>query len=84
MSWTKTFTAQPLGTRENLWAAPPAFAGTHEFEQYRACVNAADQIIQARVVGSGTTYTVTISGTATPGHKNGQTDTVTVTVTNAN
>jgi hypothetical protein len=84
MAWTKTYTAQQIGTREHLWAAPPVFAGTWEYEQYRAAVDAAIDIIQKRVIGSGSVYTVTLSGTGSQGHKNGQTDTITVTVTNAN
>jgi hypothetical protein len=84
MAWTKTYTAQQIGTREHLWVAPPVFVGTWEFEQYRAAVDAAIDIIQKRVIGSGSVYTVTLSGTASQGHKNGQTDTITVTVTNAN
>jgi hypothetical protein len=84
MAWTKTFTAQQIGTREHMWAAPPVFAGTHEFEQYRAAVDAAMVLIGRNIVGTGGTFTVALSGTGTAGHKNGVTDTVTVTVTNAN
>jgi hypothetical protein len=84
MAWTKTFTAQQIGTREHMWAAPPVFAGSHEFEQYRAAVDAAMVLIGRNVVGSGSTFTVALSGTATPGHKNTVADTVTVTITNAN
>jgi len=82
MAWSKTYTAQKIGNKDHLWAAPPVFAGPHEFEQYRAAVNAADAIIQAKVVGTGTTYTVALSGTGNPGHPNG--DVVSVTLTTAN
>jgi hypothetical protein len=84
MAWSKTYTAQQIGTREHMWAAPPVFAGTHEFEQYRAAVDAAMVLIGRNIVGTGGTFTVALSGTGTAGHKNGVTDTVTVTVTNAN
>jgi hypothetical protein len=82
MAWTKTFTAQKIGSKDNLWASPPTFAGMHEQEQYRAAVSAADALIQSKTIGTGTTYTVTLSGTGNPGHPTS--DTITVTVTNAN
>jgi hypothetical protein len=84
MSWTKTFTAQQIGTREQLWALPPVFAGTYEQEQYQAAIDAAMLLISKRVVGSGSKFTVALSGTGTVGHPNGFADTITVTVTNAN
>lgn len=84
MAWSKTFTAQQISTREHMWNAPPVFAGSHEFEQYRAAIDAAMVLISKNVVGAGGVYTVALSGTGTPGHKNATADTVTVTVTNAN
>jgi hypothetical protein len=78
MSWSRTYTNQQIGNKDHL-PPPASFASIAEQEQFFAARRAAIEIIQSKVIGHNTNYTVALSGTGNPGHPSG--DTITVTVT---
>lgn len=79
-AWTANAAAIKFDGIDEL--TPPAGAATEALEQYRVAAALAVQLRASKVVGEGTTYDVNLSGTANPGHPNG--DSVTITVTNKN
>jgi hypothetical protein len=86
MAWSQTDTAIKAGNKEHL-GRPGNFSVTAgirdlEVEQWNACRQAAQEIMQRKVVGHTGSYTVTLSGTSSSGHAPAG-DTVTVTVTSA-
>jgi hypothetical protein len=84
MAWSRTDTAIKAGHREHLTVPTNFTPATQalEVEQWNAARDAAQLIMQHKVVGHTGAYTVTLSGTTSAaGHPAG--DTITVTVTSA-
>lgn len=79
-SWSVAPGAAKVGGKGHM--TPPVSTADVVQEQYKAAADAAQAIINSKSIGTGTTFTVALSGVANAGHPNG--DSITVTVTNAN
>lgn len=78
--WTTSQSSAKVGTKDHI--SLPSSTTDHVLEQAEFCRDLAYALIQSKVLGAGSTWTIALSGTSNKGHPNG--DTVTITVTNAN